>query len=128
MQNDMLQEMLTIQRASQEQRGYFFESMSVDEAVEYIRKHALYLQVELGEFLVELPGFKDWKKYDKNAAFPSYAAQEELIDVIHFLLNICLALGMSAEDLYNTYLRKAEINVKRLEDTEHYKRDTEAAE
>ena len=58
---DLLQMMLDTQKDSQEVRGYDFGMMNTAETVQYIKSHALYMTVELGEFLQELPMFKDWK-------------------------------------------------------------------
>ena len=128
MASDTLREMLAMKQSAQAERGYTFSTMTKAERVEYIKKHVQYLTVELGEFLVELPGFKDWKKYPQDMPIDNGAAKEELIDALHFMLNIFLAMGMSAEDIYRTYLCKADVNQQRLADTVHYKRDTEDAE
>ena len=55
-------------------------------------------------------------------------AREELIDVFHFMLNIFVAMDMSADDIFSAYMNKHNENVRRLADTQHYKRDTEAHE
>lgn len=121
-----LESMLKVQKSSQEKRGYSFEEMTKQELVEYIRRHVQYMTVELSEFLVELPGFKDWKLYPAEQKVNNAAAKEELIDVLHFMLNIFLAMGMSEEEIYAEYMHKAYINGTRLEDTAHYKLDTES--
>lgn len=123
--DDKLTKMLEVQQLAQLCRGYDFKKMSDVERVDYIKKHAQYLSVELGEFLVELPGFKDWKKYSPEHILANPAAKEELIDVLHFFLNICLALGLTASDIYEQYMQKAVTNTARLQDIEHYKRDVD---
>lgn len=126
--NDWLQRMLAIQKASQEERGYNFDIATKDELVRYIKEHALFMTVELGEFLQELPNFKPWKLYESGMEVDNLKAREELIDVLHFMLNIFIAMGMSADDIYNEYMKKHHENVRRLADTSHYKKDTEARE
>ena len=77
----------------------------------WIQKQALALMVELGEVLEEAQ-FKWWK----NAApIDPDKLHEELVDVLHFFVAMCLAAGMSAEDLYQGYLRKNAENFRRQE-------------
>jgi len=38
---------------------------------------------------------------------------EELSDAFHFFLEICIAVGMNAEDLYRLYFKKSEVNMFR---------------
>ena len=125
---DLLQMMLDTQKDSQEVRGYDFGMMNTAETVQYIKSHALYMTVELGEFLQELPMFKDWKKYPSGMPVDNDKAREELIDVFHFMLNIFVAMDMSADDIFSEYMNKHNENARRLADTQHYKRDTEAHE
>lgn len=125
MTENILAKMLVLQNDAQLQRGNDLAAMNKADRTDYIRKHAMYLVAEVGEFLHEVPGFKDWKIYPEEMAFCNTKALEELSDVLHFFLNICLALGLSAEDIYNIYCNKAYINMARLRDTSNYKKDTE---
>ncbi|NLV59791.1 MAG: dUTPase, partial [Clostridiales bacterium] len=43
------------------------------------------------------------------------AVQEELSDILHFFVSMCLEAGMTAEDLYRTYVGKNQENVLRQE-------------
>jgi dimeric dUTPase (all-alpha-NTP-PPase superfamily) len=75
----------------------------------WIEKQALALIVELGEVLEEA-GYKWWKNPEPvNRA----ALHEELVDVFHFFVALCLAAGMSADDLYAGYLAKNAENQRR---------------
>lgn len=122
---DYLQEMLDRQEVSQNERGYIFSEMSVHERVDYVKKMALYMQTEMCEFLQELPYFKEWKVYQEATEVLTPEGREELMDVVHFILNILLACGMDSKGIYNGYLRKQQINQERLKDKEHYRKDNE---
>lgn len=111
------------QLQAQRERGYDFKAMSRKERVEYIKKHVLYMIVELGEFLNELPDFKEWKVYPKDAKLLSDAAEEEFADVVHFFLNICIAAGIDDILLCALYMMKHDKNMERLADTAHYRKD-----
>lgn len=87
-----------------ERRGLDFDQRT------WIQKQALALIVELGEVL-EAAQFKWWKNAD--AAWDQAHLHEELVDVLHFYVAMCLAAGMSAEDLFQGYLAKNQENFRR---------------
>jgi dimeric dUTPase (all-alpha-NTP-PPase superfamily) len=39
----------------------------------------------------------------------------EVVDLFHFLISLAQVLGMSAEDVYQAYLKKNEVNFRRQE-------------
>ncbi len=79
----------------------------------YIRHHAQYAEQELHEMLRELPYFKEWKNYDwtsSETALHLRNAKIELVDALHFILNICLALGLTPEEMAKIYVDKNRVN------------------
>ncbi len=76
---------------------------------EWIQKRSLALIDEVGEVLREA-NYKWWKnpkpKDEQNI-------KEELVDVLHFLIGMCIDAGMTAEEMYKIYLNKNEENHKR---------------
>lgn len=127
-QFDMLADLFARQTAAQEARGYQFP-MEGQNAADYIKSHTLHCVDELMEMLHEVKGYKEWKVYDFDDAVDNKVqrikAKEELVDAVHFLINVALALNISAADLYLAYRRKEQINYNRLKDTTNYKKDTE---
>lgn len=75
----------------------------------WIQKNILALISELSEVLDEV-NFKWWKN---KKPVDSNALKEELADVFHFFVSMCLNAGMTAEELYKIYLNKNEENIKR---------------
>ena len=75
----------------------------------WIQKNILALISELSEVLDEV-NFKWWKN---KKPVDSNALKEELADVFHFFVSMCLNAGMTAEELYKIYLNKKEENIKR---------------
>lgn len=105
--------MLDIQRKLQD-RLKTLEFKTEQERTLFIKHHAQYVDQELHEMLRELPFFKEWKNYDNwDHKTKLELAKEEFVDVFHFVLNIALALDISAEDLYCRYLAKNNVNHER---------------
>lgn len=76
---------------------------------EWIQKDVLAIIAELGELLDEV-NFKWWKNPKE---VDHSAVQEELVDVFHFFVSMCIRAGMSANDLFNTYVQKNKENFDR---------------
>jgi dimeric dUTPase (all-alpha-NTP-PPase superfamily) len=56
-----------------------------------------------------------WKPWATGQWFHREAYLEELIDVLHFWMNLVLVATDKPEELLAAYQRKAEVNVKRQE-------------
>ena len=76
---------------------------------EWIQKQMLAMLSEMAEVLDEV-NFKWWKNpkpTDENAL------KDELVDVLHFFLSMCLEAGLDAQELYERYLAKNKENFDR---------------
>lgn len=78
----------------------------------YINMNVLALQVELGEAIQETC----WKNWKKNQVLNKDKFKEELVDCLHFYINLCLAAGFNAKSLEKAYFSKNKINFKRKKD------------
>ena len=76
---------------------------------EWMQKETLALISELCEMLRET-NFKWWKNPQENNMD---AVREELVDVLHFYVSMCLKAGMDADELFRRYLAKNEENFRR---------------
>lgn len=79
------------------------------EANVWVEKNALALIHEVMELLDEV-GYKWWKRKDK---IDRERVTDELADVMHFFVSLCLALGVGPEELYRAYTEKNAENIKR---------------
>jgi dimeric dUTPase (all-alpha-NTP-PPase superfamily) len=75
----------------------------------WLQKEALALMVELAE-VVEEARFKWWKNPEPIHLDKLH---EELVDVLHFFVSLCLDAGLTAETLYQAYLKKNQENFRR---------------
>ncbi len=69
---------------------------------------------ELMEALRETP----WKPWMRQQKFDKEKYKNELVDVLHFFINLCLAADMTAEELYSRYYSKMQKN--HLRQAENY--------
>lgn len=77
----------------------------------WIQKEILAIISELAEILDEV-NFKWWKDarpidHDK--------LKEEIVDVLHFFVSMCLKAGIGPEELYEAYMAKNAENFRRQE-------------
>lgn len=76
---------------------------------EWIQKRALALIEEVTEVLNEL-NYKWWKNPKQRN---DDKLKEELVDVLHFFVGMCIDAGMTAEEMYQIYLKKNKENFDR---------------
>jgi len=113
-----LKTIFELQEKLQNQFGHDFNKMNYKERIEYIGKSWRNLCIEFGELMQRLP-YKEWKKYkDQQISWPPEKEelkeiQFEWIDASHFLINICLALGIRWEEFRDIYLSKNKENFER---------------
>lgn len=75
----------------------------------WIQREVLAIVSELGELLAEV-NFKWWKN---PQPVDTDAVKEELVDILHFFVSMCLKAGFDAEDIYQAYLEKNQENFRR---------------
>lgn len=76
---------------------------------EWAQKETIAIIAELCEMLNET-NFKWWKnKKEVNMD----AVKEELVDVLHFYISLCVKTGMDAAELHSLYLKKNKENFDR---------------
>lgn len=110
--NDRLEKIFEMQKALNDEivetRG--ISGISEDE---WIQKQILALISELSEVMDEV-NFKWWKN---KKPINEDNLKEEIVDVFHFFVSMCLTAGMDAEELFRRYLAKNEENFKRQHGT-----------
>ena len=89
---------------------------------EWIQKETLAMLSELAEVLDEV-NFKWWKV---EKPINNDALREEIVDVLHFFISMCIFSGMDANELFDRYLKKNKENFDRqdgLSSKKGYKAD-----
>jgi dimeric dUTPase (all-alpha-NTP-PPase superfamily) len=76
---------------------------------EWIQKETLAMLSELAELIDEV-NFKWWKN---EKPVDNERVKEELVDILHFFVSMCLKAGMDADELHQRYLNKNSENFAR---------------
>ncbi|MCL2862450.1 MAG: dUTPase [Firmicutes bacterium] len=76
---------------------------------EWLQRKAIALNVEMSEVMDEV-NYKWWKN---NKDIDCQKVKEELVDVFHFFVSMCLDVGMTGDELHKLYLEKNEKNFSR---------------
>lgn len=107
---DMLERIFTLQQSFQNDliEKRHLQGISCEE---WIQKQTLAMISELAELLDEV-NFKWWKN---PQPINEDALKEELVDVLHFFVSMCLSAGMDAKELYQRYMDKNKENILRQE-------------
>lgn len=78
--------------------------------IEYLRWNYIALVDELHEALAET----SWKPWQTAQYINQDAFRGEMVDALHFFVNMCLATDIKPEELLEGYLRKANRNGQRM--------------
>jgi len=106
---DKLEEIFQMQDALNKRIGVNLPPPTDDEKAKWILNYTRAMQQELAELTDSVP-WKWWAKYQK---FDQQNARVEVVDLFHFLVSLAQVLGMSADDIYQAYLKKNLINHQR---------------
>lgn len=115
---DQLRELFRMQKSLNARIGVHTDAMNEAEKTQWILNYCRAMSQELAELTDSVP-WKWWAKYQK---FDEQNARVEVVDLFHFLISIAQVLGMSAEDVYQAYLKKNAVNHQR-QDSGYVKKD-----
>jgi len=105
-----LQSIFDAQRALQiNSYGQDPASLSQDDKIQFIKDMVLAAEDELHEVLGEV----GWKPWATSRHINEEAYKGELVDTFHFFINLCLVVGMTAEELETRYMAKRQRNAER---------------
>jgi len=108
---DQLRELWQMQKALNERIGVNMEDMNTEEKTRWILNYTRAMTQEIAELIDSVP-WKWWANYQK---FDEQNARVEVVDLFHFLISIAQVLGMSADDVFNAYVKKNAVNFERQE-------------
>ena len=106
---DKLENIFDLQEQLNARIGVHMDDMDDDERAKWILNYVRAMQQELAELTDSVP----WKWWAKYQDFDQQNARVEVVDLFHFLISLAQVLGMSAEDVYDAYLKKNKVNHER---------------
>ena len=114
---NQLELILELQAELQKRLGFDYSNMTPQERADYMRDNRGYLEDEIAEALYEMPYYKSWKDYEKMTTEERAVAwskvRMELIDALHFFMNLFLCAGMTADEIVSMYVAKNRENHRR---------------
>ena len=110
-QPDQLRELFRMQKALNERIGVKTKEFNDEQKTEWVLNYCRAMSQELAELTDSVP-WKWWAKYQK---LDEQNARVEVVDLFHFLISLAQTLGMSADDVFEAYVKKNEVNFKRQE-------------
>lgn len=106
----VLDTMLDLQRDVERGWGRLPDPEDAAAVSTYLREVILCATDELHEVLAEV----HWKPWKQSRGIKDVAAyREEVADVMHFILDLYLAAGLTGKDIYQDYVAKHNINIDR---------------
>lgn len=108
---DKLDEIFRMQEALNSRIGVELPPATDEEKAKWVLNYTRAMQQETAELIDSVP-WKWWAKYQK---FDEQNAKVEVVDLFHFLVSLAQTLGMSAEDIYDAYVKKNKVNHDRQE-------------
>ena len=108
---DKLVEIFSMQADLNRRIGVELEGLNEEQKTEWVLNYTRAMQQELAELTDSVP-WKWWAKYQK---FDEQNAKVEVVDLFHFLVSLAQVLGMTAEDVYEAYVKKNKVNFQRQE-------------
>lgn len=108
---DMLKELFAMQKSLNLRIGVDMESMTDEDRTKWVLNYTRAMSQEIAELIDSVP-WKWWAKYQK---LDMQNARVEVVDLFHFLISLAQTLGMSADDVYEAYVKKNLVNLQRQE-------------
>jgi dimeric dUTPase (all-alpha-NTP-PPase superfamily) len=108
---DQFRELFRMQQALNERIGVRTAGMTEEEKTKWALNYCRAMSQEIAELTDSVP-WKWWAKYQK---FDEQNARVEVVDLFHFLISLAQVLGMSADDVFNAYVKKNQVNFQRQE-------------
>ena len=106
---DKFEELFRMQQSLNERIGVHTTNMSEEDQTKWLLNYSRAMNQEMAELIDSVP-WKWWAKYQK---FDTQNAKVEVVDLFHFLISMAQVLGMSANDVFDAYVKKNEVNFKR---------------
>ena len=107
--SDRLNTLFEMQESLNRRIGVDVRAMTDEDRVKWVLNYSRAMSQELAELTDSVP----WKWWAKYQQFDKQNCCVEVVDMLHFLISLAQVLGMSADDVFNAYVKKNEVNFQR---------------
>ncbi len=107
--SDRFETLFDMQAALNRRIGVDTSVMTDDERAQWVLNYCRAMSQEIAELTDSVP----WKWWAKYQTFDKQNARVEVVDLFHFLISLAQTLGMSAEDVFDAYMKKNQVNHQR---------------
>jgi dimeric dUTPase (all-alpha-NTP-PPase superfamily) len=108
-ESDMLKQLWEKQEELNLKIGVDTSSLNEQEQTEWLLQYSRAMSQEIAELIDSVP----WKWWANYQEFDRQNARVEVVDLLHFLISSAQVLGMSAEDVFERYVKKHAVNKDR---------------
>lgn len=108
-QPDKFEEIFRLQAILNRRIGVNLEHLPDADKAKWVLNYTRAMSQEMAELIDSVP-WKWWAKYQR---FDEQNARVEVIDLFHFLVSLAQTLGMTADDVFQAYVKKNEVNHQR---------------
>jgi dimeric dUTPase (all-alpha-NTP-PPase superfamily) len=106
---DKLEAMFAMQKELNKRIGVDTDNFSKEDKIKWLLNYSRALSQEVSELVDSVP----WKWWAKYQEFNEQNAKIEIIDMFHFLISLAQAAGLSAQDVFDVYIKKNQVNHER---------------
>src|SRR5260221_13122158 len=103
---DQFRELFRMQKALNQRIGVRTDGMSEEEKTRWVLNYCRAMSQEIAELTDSVP-WKWWAKYQK---LDEQNARGEVVDLFRFLISLGQVLCMSADDVFQPYVKKTHAN------------------
>lgn len=108
---DKLNELFRLQKELNQRIGVNTDDMDETNRQLWLLHYCRAMSQEIAELTDCVP----WKWWAKYQSFDRQNARVELVDLFHFLISAAQVLGLSADEVFEAYTKKHQVNLGRQE-------------
>jgi dimeric dUTPase (all-alpha-NTP-PPase superfamily) len=106
---DKLDELFRLQQQLNQRIGVDTDHMTDAERQQWLLHYCRAMNQEIAELTDCVP----WKWWAKYQTFDRQNARVEVVDLFHFLISAAQVLELSADDIFDAYTKKHQVNLDR---------------
>ena len=106
---DKLEELFRLQKRLNQRIGVDTDRMTDAERHEWLLHYCRAMSQEIAELTDCVP----WKWWAKYQSFDRQNARVEVVDLFHFLISAAQVLGLTADEIFDAYTKKHQVNLDR---------------